>query len=110
MKKKNDWNSLTLKDWEKIVTENTLRRTDWNLKEVALISILFSDLCSEISKYNKIKNDKKTDTYFKNLLKSKSEQNNIHISSLNHLSTYIKTPDQSDCSTAIQPNTQFGAC
>lgn len=69
MKKKNDWNSLTLKDWEKIVTENTLRRTDWDLKEAALISALFSDLCSEISKYIKIKSDKKTYLFQKSLEK-----------------------------------------
>lgn len=42
-----------------------------------------------------MKSDKRTDTYFKNLLKIKSEQNRIYISSLNNLSPYMKMPDQS---------------
>lgn len=62
---------------------------------MACISVLFSNLCSETSKYNKIKSDRRTDTYFKNLLKIKSEQNRIYISSLNNLSPDTKIPDQS---------------
>lgn len=74
------------------------------------ISFLFSNLCSETSKFSKIKSDKRTVTYFKNLLKIKLEQNRIYISSLNNLSPYMKTPGQSDWSTVTQPNTQFGPC